>query len=240
MEHNNIYKEKIITLNQIILGLIHEINQPLQSIKLLSDSIVFWDNEGKKLEYNDILNSIKKISERIDYLNKLIKNMQIIVKDDKNAEILNCSINDKLNDIKEQFINKVKAGNIELVIIKNENIGKININCKHLERIINIFIDLAVCGFNKINKNNKKITIQTDTDNKLIFLSIIDNGPGIEEEIKKNIFKPFLYPYGKDDKNGLSLYVAYNLVKLNNGDIEISENEGGGIKFIVKFPINGI
>jgi signal transduction histidine kinase len=73
-----------------------------------------------------------------------------------------------------------------------------------------------------------------------IIVSITDTGPGIPEEERADIFKPFYKIDKSRDRsvkgNGLGLSIVKQIVDLHNGDIEVSGQLGHGTTFTVKLP----
>lgn len=71
-------------------------------------------------------------------------------------------------------------------------------------------------------------------------ISVIDNGCGIPDEDKENIFKRFY----RSDKSrttkehfGLGLCIAREILNAMNGDIHVEDTPGGGSTFIVRLPL---
>jgi len=63
---------------------------------------------------------------------------------------------------------------------------------------------------------------------------IEDSGPGISAEIRGKIFEPFFTT--KDTGTGLGLATVYSIVEAHGGQIDVSEGEGGGARFVMTFP----
>ena len=74
------------------------------------------------------------------------------------------------------------------------------------------------------------------SENKFI-VEIEDNGPGIQEHIRKRIFEPFFTTKDVDNGTGLGLSVSYFIITKNhNGDMEVSSKEGEWTKFTLTLP----
>ena len=84
--------------------------------------------------------------------------------------------------------------------------------------------------------SNATIEIRTKRDREFINVYIIDNGPGIPEEIQEKIFDPFFTtkPMGKG--TGLGLEVVRQIVNQHNGKIEL-QSVPGRTEFRICFPI---
>ncbi len=66
-------------------------------------------------------------------------------------------------------------------------------------------------------------------------ISIIDNGPGIEEEIKDSIFFPMIT--GKENGTGLGLSITQGIISQHKGNIHFS-TEPSRTEFFINIPIN--
>jgi signal transduction histidine kinase len=70
-----------------------------------------------------------------------------------------------------------------------------------------------------------------------IEISVIDNGPGIPEEIKNKIFQPFFTTKPTGEGTGLGLSLSYDIiVKLHGGEIKVNSALGAGTEFIIVLP----
>ena len=75
--------------------------------------------------------------------------------------------------------------------------------------------------------------------NNSIYLAVTDEGLGISEQEKKNVFKKF-YRVGNEETRktkgtGLGLYLCKKIAADHNGDVAIEDNQPQGSKFIVTF-----
>ena len=71
-----------------------------------------------------------------------------------------------------------------------------------------------------------------------IAVSIIDDGPGIDEKIKASIFDPFVTTSSDSLNTGLGLWITKKILENMNGDIEISSIKGSGTAVHIFLPVN--
>jgi C4-dicarboxylate-specific signal transduction histidine kinase len=69
-----------------------------------------------------------------------------------------------------------------------------------------------------------------------VCLEIIDNGPGINDDIKDKLFDPFFTSKSHSDNMGLGLCIVQGIVKSYNGTIDFNNNEMGGTTVKLMFP----
>ena len=70
---------------------------------------------------------------------------------------------------------------------------------------------------------------------KVNVIRIIDDGAGIPQEIKEQIFNPFFTT--KDEGTGLGLSIAFNIINEHGGWLDVSSEQGQGASFVITLPI---
>lgn len=81
------------------------------------------------------------------------------------------------------------------------------------------------------------LTLATWNDEENVYVSIKDNGTGMDEETKKKIFEPFFTTKDVGEGTGLGMSIAYNTIRKHNGSIQINSALGEGTEFIITIPI---
>ena len=87
------------------------------------------------------------------------------------------------------------------------------------------------------DKDGGKITIATKADEDYIYISIADNGIGMDENTKKRLYEPFFTTKDVGEGTGLGMSIAYNTIIKHNGYINIISELGEGTEFIIKLPL---
>lgn len=87
-------------------------------------------------------------------------------------------------------------------------------------------------------QDGAQILIRTRQESDWIVVEIEDNGPGIPEDVRSNIFDAFFTTKGPGKGTGLGLNISYNIVvQKHRGDIKV-DSEPGRTTFQVWLPIN--
>jgi len=80
-----------------------------------------------------------------------------------------------------------------------------------------------------------EIKLRSGVEDRRVFLSVEDSGPGLPAEIMPRLFEPFFTT--KDQGTGLGLTIAYTLTEANGGRLQAAPPEGSGARFVMWFSI---
>ena len=92
----------------------------------------------------------------------------------------------------------------------------------------------------KYSPENTSVEVVLDSTAHKQSLSIIDHGPGIDTNERKQVFEAF-YRLARDkdvEGTGLGLHLVYRIVKMHGAEISIISTTGGGATFVIDWPIN--
>jgi signal transduction histidine kinase len=80
------------------------------------------------------------------------------------------------------------------------------------------------------------IWLSTEKKGDGVMLTVRDDGHGMTESVKNNIFTPFFTTKEKGLGTGLGLYIVQEIVKEHDGSIELDSSEGEGTTFRLYLP----
>jgi signal transduction histidine kinase len=82
------------------------------------------------------------------------------------------------------------------------------------------------------------VMVTATRDQQAVVVRVIDDGPGVPDEIKDRIFDPFFTTKDVGEGTGLGLDIARRLVERHDGSIELRSGSGGA-EFRVTLPVSG-
>ena len=220
--------EKFSTLGTLASGLAHEIKNPLAGMRLIAQGLE-RELQGKQLE------SIKRMKRQIDRIDNLIKKFFSYVKPHLSNRV-SCPIKDTLREVEALIEENLKKKEIKLV--KEIPAGlRVKVDPHHFQQILlNLLLNaidaLDRGGTIEVKAGLSKIE-QSDNNSPYVFISVKDNGVGIDEEEIDKIFYPFYTT--KSEGIGLGLFIVHQLVKENRGLIEVKSEKNRGTEFIIYF-----
>ncbi len=131
---------------------------------------------------------------------------------------------------------KIKKGNITLIEDFDEKLPPVYAMIGELNQVWTNLIDNALDAMEINGKGT--LTVKTEQDREFVHVFIIDDGPGIPDDIKSRIFDPFFTTKEMGKGTGLGLEVVQRIVHQHNGSIKVN-SVPGKTEFVVCFPING-
>ena len=226
-------KEKELATQQknFLLSVTHELKSPIASARLQIETVLIRDLEKEK--QNEIL---KNAISDTDRLNNLVENILLVSKlenDFFTVHLESCNLSDYLTENLNQTIRIFNyAQKISLDIEPNIYL---NIDKTSFPSIILNLLENAV----KYSPKNSTILIQVKKANNHVKLAVIDEGTGINDNERKNIFRKFYRVGNEETRNakgtGLGLYIVHALVEKHNGSISVKNNSPKGSIFEVLF-----
>jgi len=101
-----------------------------------------------------------------------------------------------------------------------------------IKRVLINLLDNAVTVLSGGGTINTEIRL--DTEQKVVRLTVRDNGPGITEQVKLRLFEPYFST--RKSGTGLGLAIAHTIITEHNGTIRVRDNSPSGTEFTVELP----
>ncbi len=125
---------------------------------------------------------------------------------------------------------------VKLVENYDETLPPVKALIGELNQVWTNLIDNALDAMEANGKGT--LTIKTEKEREFVQVSIIDDGPGIPDDIKSRIYDPFFTTKEMGKGTGMGLEVVQRIVHQHNGSIKV-KSVPGNTEFIVCFLIDG-
>ena len=228
--------DKMVFLGTMTASMLHEINQPLNALRLAVDGTLYWHNRGRVYEQEEIIGELEGVSRQVNRIDQIIKRIHSFIKSDNSYEIFSCNLNvaveRSLEKIKGQFL----ARGISVKKSLEKNLPAVLGDGVRIEEIIVNLSMNAMQSLESLKKDDKEIILRTFTMDRNIVLEVVDNGQGVKEEDRDRIFEPFFTTRDQFGGTGLGLSIVDSIVRSLNGQISVANNHKGGATFKIIFP----
>ncbi|GAB1544550.1 hypothetical protein NUACC21_72260 [Scytonema sp. NUACC21] len=260
-----IQTEKMSSLGQMVAGVAHEINNPVNFIygnlecasdyfrdlldllhlyqqhhpnqtMLIEEKIKQMDLEFLSEDLTKLLSSMKIGAQRIREIVLSLRNFSRL----DEAEMKAVDIHEGIDNTLLILNHRLKHG---IEVIRNYgNLPLLECYPAQLNQVfMNILSNAVDALLDDSDRVSKQIEIETSKfSNHYIKVGIRDNGPGIPLEIRNKLFDPFFTtkPVGKG--TGLGLSICYKIIEKHKGTIEVVSDIGQGTAFILTLPIKAV
>lgn len=237
-ESINFIKHKIKSQRDMLNSIAHHWRQPLTVISL---NISYLES---LIEKNALMDKttrclIEQTMDRITFLSNTINEFLDISGDDKTKQPF--FIKKEIEKLVKLKSATLEEKNIDIVLEGAEK--EIDSYKKELLRIVEYGLQNAIEAIEKRRDELDEdflgeIKITTFLDGNNIYITIDDNGIGIEKEIGSKVFEPYFTTKFMDPGVGLSLYFAKTIINtVFEGDITIAPSKSQGAKLTISFPV---
>ena len=215
--------------------LVHEIRNPLASLKSASEIISETDDKNQRDKLVKILShDVERIERLITDYSQMLKDEVAITKEQMKKIDLRPIVTSVVDDFNNIYMNK---RGIKISLNSNQNGNKIEIMGieNRIEQILANLLENSI----SFSEDNKKIIVKLSKKNNSVMLDVLDEGSGFKENDTKKIFKRFYSnrPGKFGEHSGLGLNIVKNLIDLHGGTISASNNNRGkGAKIEIIFP----
>ena len=218
---------------QFVAAASHELRTPLSVI--MTNTPLLADTERANRD-----TAIARISTETKRMTRLIGDMLALA----NADTGNWSIfpepiepDTLVLNVFETFEPKFKEREKHLCVsLPDESVPVCQWDAERIEQAISILLDNA----RTYTPEQSETLLKLEEKNGRIFISVIDNGPGIPDTEKESVFDRFHRVDSSRNRKehfGLGLSIAAEIIRLHKGTITINDTPTGGATFVVALPV---
>lgn len=222
---------RLAAVGEMAAGIAHEINNPLSIIIANVDVLNKRINEGT-FDLDNIMKGLNKTDIAAKRIAKIVKSLKTYSRDGSQDELLKESLEDIVNETIYFCQEKFAHSGINFVV---DEVPKCFVLCR-LTQISQVLVNLLNNAYDALETtDNPKIELKFKIENKKVLISVIDNGPGIPNEIQDKIMRPFFTtkPVGKG--TGLGLSLSKEIIDQHQGSLQLVSHSQG-TEFVFSLP----
>ncbi|WP_448213102.1 sensor histidine kinase [Colwellia sp. MEBiC06753] len=218
--------QRLSSLGRMVSKLAHQIRTPLSAAMLYGANL-----SNPNLAENAKASFQQKLMSRLTDLEQQVNDMLLFAKSGNNQVVDTLYVNDLV---------KKSVAAMEALITNSDSQVNLKLTNSHCQVLGN---ESALCGaiqnliHNSLEviKRNAEITITVESHDQYVYISVKDNGQGIDPNLAKKIFEPFftLRSHG----TGLGLAVVKSVATAHQGDVQLISGPNEGANFCIKLPL---
>ena len=223
--------ERLSAVGQLVAGVAHELNNPLAIIIGYAQLILRMPEVTPRMQ--ECLNKLEDAGQRCQ---RIVHHLTIFAQKQK-AEKRYLNVKDVLQSVIDIRVDQLQANRIQVDTSFDDRLMAVFADYQQLQQVFLSLINNAQEAVSTNTDKTRTLRIVSRLMDDAVAVDIIDNGQGISELDRAKLFEPFFTTKDFGQGVGLGLSVCYGIVKEHDGDIKISDTEGGGATFTITLPL---
>lgn len=239
MQGQLVSAEKMASLGHLAAGVAHELNNPLNFIsggvsvmeevfgRLMAGNISL---DEKKVAFKESLTIFKNINNGVDRMASIIDSLQIFT--NPRETLTESSETDIAECIDASLILlKSKLEGESVTVIRSYTSCRVRAHSGRLSQVFINLIDNAIYAMKERQRDSRKLEVLLTLTDDTARIDFTDNGSGIPEEIKNNIFNAFFTTKDTGQGTGLGLFICHSIVEEFGGNLTFTSTRNAGTTF---------
>lgn len=219
--------EKLASIGHLASSIAHEINNPLQPIRLNLEYIL------EDIEANQPIDRelIVMTQSSVDRISRIVRQLLEFTKSSGESVFVPVDLNSTIRSVVSLNERSLERDKIKVSLDLSAD-TMIDANRDQLEQV---FMNLLL-NAKAAMEHGGEISIHTWNEGDKIKIQVRDSGSGISDELINRIFDPFVST--KPQGTGLGLFVTYGIIERHKGAIEVQSKVNQGTIFTITLPKN--
>ena len=229
-----IHASKLATLGEMATSVAHELNQPLNVIRMAAANCR-RRIEKQKVEPGYLDEKLERIENQTGRAAAIIDHMRMFGRKtpEESHGLDPCQVVDNAMDLMGE---QLRLANIKVIKSYDKNCGPVLGHAIHLEQVLlNLLSNARDALISNCAEKPPMIWLLVSECTEGIIITVADNGGGIEPSVLDRVFEPFYTTKEMGKGTGLGLSVSYGIIRDMNGSIA-AEKVDKGAKFVIRLP----
>lgn len=221
--------EKLVALGQLASGVAHEINNPLGIILCYADLL-----KRQLADFPQGLQDLCVIEKQAINCKNIVSDLLQFSRDQESAKVL-AQPNTIVQEAAQMFRHKLQKSRVQLQLDLDPDLPDIRLNP---DKVKQVMVNLLMNSLQAVSEHGLiNVSSGHDPSQGLLWISVWDNGQGIDFSIRSKIFDPFFSTKRTGEGTGLGLAVSYGIIQDHGGEITLQSEKNAWTRFTVVFPL---
>jgi two-component system sensor histidine kinase HydH len=231
LEIEVLHRERLSALGNMAATVAHEVRNPLNAISMgLQRLKVEFQPTQDEDQYSRLtqlmLGEARRLNSIVEQFLSLARPVEI------KAEAL--PLQEILNELAALEESHARQSNVRIHVIAAPNLPALKADPNHLTQVL---LNLMLNGLQAM-PHGGTLTLEAKTSNSNFLIAVTDTGTGIAPENLSRIFEPYFTTNAQG--SGLGLAISRRIIEAHGGTITVSNQAGGGCRFQITLPLNGV
>ena len=212
-----VHSERLSAVGELIAGVAHEINNPLQTIIGCVEMLI----EERRGSGQD--RDLELVRQEATRAGQIVRNLLSFVRrnsPDRSA----ADLNQIARDAARMREHHLAQRNIALLLELHPGVMAVLVNREEIQQLV---LNLVLNAEHAIGDQSGTITIRTNAGENAHVLQVTDDGPGVGPELRGRVFEPFFTTKEVGEGTGLGLSIALGIANAHGGALSLVDPPAG-------------
>ena len=227
---------RLSTMGEMASGIAHELNQPLTAIATNSHACIRMLESGK-VNSEKCVDVMERIGAQAERAGDIIRHLRKFVSKEQ-SEQTQVDLNELIAEVLTLIRPEASRAEVRILTDLDPAIGPVTAQRIQIDQVIVNLLHNAIDAIVEADAQEREIRILTRMDKpaNTVVTTVTDTGPGLDEEIKGQLFTPFITT--KIKGMGLGLSICLSIIEAHNGNLFLDTQPGVGAVFRFTLPIS--
>lgn len=227
-DERQIHQERLAVLGEVAAVMAHELNNPLAAINMYNQMTADEAAPESEIAENSMV-----IKRNVQTCKRAIREL-LDYATDTTPEIMAVDIKATLEDV-SIFLRPIRErALVELTIDASDDLRLV---MGDEVQIRQVFVNLIVNAIQALGDKGGTVNVAARESDGHVFVDVSDNGPGIDEDVREQIFRPFFTTKARGDGTGLGLPTSRRIAEMYGGGLELVSSTPRGTCFRVRLGL---
>lgn len=223
---------RMASMGEMASTLAHELGNPLMSISSYAATAKAYAQKGHQ---ELLLETLGEIGEQSQRAAEIVRRIRGFVRQNTPG-FSDCAVNEVVANVLSLVRPELRHQRAKVITHLAANLPVIQADKLLLEQVLLNLVVNAVQAMQEKFPAEKIVQIDTGLQDGAIFIRVLDCGPGIPDEVAKQLFAPFFTT--KPEGLGLGLNICRTTVEAHRGSLVFENRPEGGASFTVLLPLS--
>lgn len=213
------HSERLAAAGQLVSGVAHELNNPLQSIIGFTELLIESERrQGPKADLEHVRTEAHRAA-------KIVRNLLAFVRR-SSVERAAVSVNALVQSTVDLRRYELATSNIELEEHYADHLPSVDVNQEEIQQVLLNLILNAEQAIHQV-RDSGRLTIRTAATPEGLVVEVQDDGPGVPSATGARIFEPFFSTKDVGKGTGLGLSIALGIAQAHGGTLTLVPSSAG-------------
>ncbi len=226
---------RLSTMGEMASGIAHELNQPLTAIATNAHACIRMLEAGE-VGHEKCADVMERIGAQAERAGEIIRHLRQFVRKEQPERTL-VDMNELIREVLVLLKPEARKAGVHIQQDLQQDIPQVMAQHIQIDQVILNLARNAIEAMSEIEEGDRKLTIRTRSGGRnAVIVTVSDTGPGLSEEIRGQIFNPFVTT--KPNGMGLGLSISLGIIEAHNGNLYLDTEPGAGAVFRFTLPVS--